>query len=254
MSRLTKVLKVTLGLLGILMVIVLVYLLSGVGDVSKVYKIYSNVSVDTTQGHTSNQRFLRTYAQGTGDTQIFQTLGLGQEDIEHIINPIINPPASPPPGGGGTGDWTECAKAVASTFKNSNGQFDYSQNAGSNSAISFNGRSCTTTHRDCSCLVSAIRCLMGVDSQWTHRTSSTFVVALNTQSNITTFADVKVGDVMWCSGHVGIVVKIDSDGKVYVADAGSTDAIQTTATNGYKYVFNPTDAITTGNHYTRVLR
>ncbi len=106
--------------------------------------------------------------------------------------------------------------------------------------VTYDGRTITIAEgrADCSGLVSAILYLVGYDSKYIPRSSDSFKNLLSTaEVNVKSCAELQVGDILvWRTtnkGHVEIVVNKDAN-KIYVAGAGSNDAIKKTAQNGYK--------------------
>ena len=107
--------------------------------------------------------------------------------------------------------------------------------------VTYSGRTITIAEgrADCSGLVSAILYLVGYDSKYTPRISDSFknLLSIATEVNAKSCGELQVGDILvWRAankGHVEIVVNKDAN-KIYVAGAGSDDAIKKTAQNGYK--------------------
>lgn len=116
-------------------------------------------------------------------------------------------------------------------------------------AATCNGKSVKAHRRDCSAFVTAYLFAVGVTADNMNRGSSHFVSGnvpgfTNTLSTDKTWGTCQLYDVIARHGHVAIVVKID-DNNVYLADAGSTDAISSTAANGYasKRVYSKSDKL-----------
>ena len=197
-----------------------------------------------------------------GTTQNFDRVS-----VQHIISTIeedepgINDPGGggsnpgggsggsnpPPPGIPNNTDGLTITKHIASHFKNSAGDFEYTQTGGTwTSDITFNGRTVantTSSHCDCSCFASLFLYLSGTSQQYVHRTSATFDSSYANVLSCTNFSDTQVGDVLWVSGHVGIVVHKDGT-NTYVGDCGSTEKIKRCAADGYAYVYANTDKVT----------
>lgn len=164
---------------------------------------------------------------------------------------------TPQPGGGGGNnptpgipnntDGLTITKHIASHFKNSAGEFEYTQKGGTwISDITFNGRTVlnnSSSHCDCSCFASLFLYLSGISSQYVHRNSSTFESSYSSKLSCVNFSDTQVGDVLWVSGHVAVVVHKDGT-NTYVGDCGSTEKIKRCANDGYAYVYANTDKIT----------
>lgn len=250
---LKRLVKPMIIFIALLCLAFLVYFLSGSSHSADVFKVYSSISSTGNTNIPKATRFLSSYILSSGDNGILLRMGMDEDDVDYLtLDPDIVDTGI---GGGGnaptSGDFTDCAKAICLKFTNSSGNYDYSQNVGSNGSIDFNGLSVTTTHRDCSCLVSALRYLMGIDSNWVHRNSVTFSTMASTGA--TTYGDVQVGDVLWRSNHVAMVVKIEGS-TVYIADAGSTSNIQKTAENGYAYTAQTSEPLSAHNSFVKVVR
>ena len=149
-------------------------------------------------------------------------------------------------------DLTPLAMQIAQHFKNDAGQYDYVQ--GEEGGYSWYGDAPITigdksvpntssSHRDCSCLVSLMCYFTGIDSVYTHRSSGKYAETFPVV-NAETFESARVGDIIStdAKGHVEMIVKVDTD-KVYFANAGSTDAITKTAAQGYAYSYAKTKKI-----------
>ena len=237
-----------------------------VGMSSKILDVYSSLSGTSRSNIKRSSGFIASYTKVTGNTSLAIAAGYSTNDVEAMlegyssyaeleavassaVSSITGSSVSAAPT---SGDFMDCAKAICSKFVKSSGSYDYSQDAGSISEIEFNGKSIKTTHRDCSCLVSALRYLEDIDSNWAHRTSAIFKTFSSTGA--TTYGQVQVGDVLWREGHVAMIVKIEGD-IVYIADAGSTDKIKKTAENGYAYTKKTTDSIgSTPEAFSKVVR
>ena len=143
-------------------------------------------------------------------------------------------------------DLTGLARSVAKNFKNSKGQYDYSQSSGKSQwpgSITIGDKvvpNDSYSRRDCSMFVSLMCYFMGADSTFICRNSAGFNCYPEVKTS--TFEGAKVGDVIAGPGHVEIIVKIDSD-NVYFGNCGSSKSIQKTAEQGYSHTLKKTASI-----------
>ncbi len=282
--RLRGFIKSCLIFIGLLCAVFLVYFLVGAKSSVEIFKQYDSIRPDVVSNYSKSLQFLATYLITSGDDSLAVDIGLSKEDVEEITNPYRDP-QEPPENPSGEppnldDDNLAASSAVAIQFKKDGTPvykkdgwtnpgvpfFNYSQSAGSYGDIVFDGKTVRTSHRDCSCYCSAMRYLLDMDSRYVHRTSSGFKTQLNdVTSSIGTFGDCRVGDVLWRSGHVAMVVKMDSN-LVYVGDCGSGETsdyssgtvgsnIDKTANQGYAYTFSVTDSFTNNSkRFKKVLR
>lgn len=250
MSKWMKILAVPLL---IAVSLTFVYLVIDYGNSDDMIERYDAVKPDSTSGFSKTLQFMQTYTRTTGDTSLALKLGIPEEDAETIANP--NTGTGPGDTGSTGNNYMDAAKAIASTFKSHdctykgsghvNNDFEYSRGSGygecnpstSYTAWSYNGKQHTTSHRDCSCFVSSMLYALGYESAFVHRTSGNYGCFTNIKANIKTCVDLKPGDILRKSGHVAMVVAVESN-LVYVADCGDTSNITLTATNGYAYTYN----------------
>jgi hypothetical protein len=154
----------------------------------------------------------------------------------------------------------ELSKAVAENFHvpayetgstSYDGEYSYSGNSGNIKGwvadpLVINEKSAASggaTYRDCSTYVSLMLYFSGATSTYTHLNSSAIATTYqDKEKSASTFADVSVGDIMWTSGHVGMVVKIEGD-TVYIGECGSSSAIKQTAELGYRDSFNKSEDV-----------
>lgn len=271
------------GIFG-LGVVFLIYFLIGSKSSPEIYRQYESLKPNTSSSYTKTLQFLTSYVITTGDSKLAMTVGMTEEDIEYMKNPTAGEVGeilgSSPTSTVIEDDVLAMSAAVAERFKKT-GQpnykpsgwvnpgglfFNYSQSNGMYQELSYNGKTVKTTHRDCSCYCSAMRYLLGMDSNYVHRNSSSFKSNVpDVTSTVHTFGDCRVGDVLWKNGHVAMIVKVDSS-KVYVGDCGSGETsdhgsgtighnIDNTAAQGYSYTFSVNDSFS-GNSkgFERVLR
>lgn len=279
----SKLLRMIMWSIAIMCIIASVYFLSGAKNSSEIYRQYSQLSSGVSSNISKAQQFLATYTITTGDDSLAISAGLTKEDIDYIRNPNLGDPdvVGGSPSVGSTGDSVlDASMAVASKFKKTGVPkfkpsgwtnpntlyYNYSQSGGMYEPAEYGGLSQQSTHRDCSCYCSVMRYFLKMDSRYTHRTSGVFASQLDdVTSQVNTFGDCRVGDVLYRKGHVAMIVKID-DTTVYVGDCGSGltsdfssgtlgSSIDKTAEQGYAYTFNVTDSFA-GNKksFTKVLR
>ena len=244
-SRMVKPVVITLAALGLM---ALVYFLVGVSNSVAIYNTYASLRSDVNESsYPKSLQFLISYTIGSGDTTLALNYGLTEEDIYGMQIVDLGDV-------GETGDiaseWNDsmrtgddfidAARAIAAKFTDTSGSYHYSQLSGSSGTIEFNGLSHSTSHRDCSCFCSAMRYFTGIESNFVHRSSSSFAGLQNTGA--TTYADVEPGDILVRTGHVAMVVKVEGD-TVYIADCGSTNKIQTTAQQGWAYTASRSQSI-----------
>lgn len=282
--RLRGFIRSCIVFIGLLCAVFLVYFLVGAKSSVEVFKQYDSIKPGVTSSYSKSLQFLATYLISSGDDSIALEMGLSKDDIDSLKEPYTEEQDDGDEeenNGPVIGDSVLAASsAVAERFKKSGTPsytksgwtnpgglfFNYSQRAGSYAPIEYDGKTVSTTHRDCSCYCSAMRYLLNMDSRFVHRTSSTFNDQLsNVTSEIRKFSDCRVGDVLWRSGHVAMVVKIDSE-FVYVGDCGSGETsdhsqgtvgsdIDKTANQGYAYTFSINDSFSGNNkRFVKVLR
>ena len=236
--------------------ITIVYVVIDYGSSDEIVVAYEGIKPDSTSGFNKALQFLESYTQATGDTSLAIKRGLSEEDAEIIasggtvqnggnlatngINQDNNPSLIQPIS---NNDYRPGAQAVAMTYKNSSGVFDYSQSAGSNGKWSYNGKEHNSSHRDCSCFCSAMCYIYGYESAYVHRTSVGFSSAYTGYpANNFKVSDLRPGDILWRSGHVAMVVYNDGT-TCYVADCGKTSRIEDTANKGYTYTYSCADTL-----------
>ena len=257
---LSKIFKLILKIYIIMCLVIIVYVVINSGSASNFFESYHGLEKGTKSGIPKNLEFLVSYTMSTGDLTLMEKAGFteeqakavyeGRTSAEDLIGSSDNQSdgSGPAPSPNVTvGNLAEVASIVASTFTiTPNGtDYDYSQTGGGSKPYSYQGRSHTTGHRDCSCLVSGILHASGINSNWVHYDSRTIGnggAGSDITSSINTLADLKPGHILWRSGHVAIVVSVEN-GTCYIADAGTTDGIKKTAENGYRYAYETTKTL-----------
>lgn len=251
-----KFFKIMIIPLLIAVSITIVYVVIDYGSSDEIVGVYEVIRPDSTSGFNKALQFLESYTQATGDTSLAIKRGLSEEDAEIIasggtvqnggnlatngVNPDNNPSLVQPIS---NNDYRPGAQAVAMTYKNSSGVFDYSKSAGSNGKWSYNGKEHNSSHRDCSCFCSAMCYIYGYESAYVHRTSVGFSSAYTGYpANNFKVSDLRPGDILWRSGHVAMVVYNDGT-TCYVADCGKTSRIEDTANKGYTYTYSCADTL-----------
>lgn len=251
-----KFFKIMIIPLLIAVSITIVYIVIDYGSSDEIVGVYEGIKPDSTSGFNKALQFLESYTQATGDTSLAIKRGLSEEDAEIIasggtvqnggnlatngVNPDNNPSLVQPIS---SNDYRPGAQAVAMTYKNSSGVFDYSQSASSNGKWSYNGKEHNSSHRDCSCFCSAMCYIYGYESAYVHRTSVGFSSAYTGYpANNFKVSDLRPGDILWRSEHVAMVVYNDGT-TCYVADCGKTSRIEDTANKGYTYTYSCADTL-----------
>lgn len=250
-----KFFKIMVIPLLIVVSITIVYLTVDYGQSDEMVGVYEGIKPDSGSGFNKALQFLESYTQATGDTSLAIKRGLSEEDANNIANggttqngseisnganPDNNPSLVQP---ASSDDYRPGAQAIAMTYKNSSGSFNYSQSSGSNGEWSYNGKTHNSSHRDCSCFVSAMCYVYGYETRYVHRTSDGFSSAY-TGYPASSFkvSDLRPGDILWRSGHVAMVVYNDGI-TCYVADCGKTARIEDTASKGYAYTYSCSDTL-----------
>lgn len=251
-----KLWKIFSTVIVLIFIVTSVYLMIGSASSKSILIAYNAVKPDSASGFSKTLLFLQSYTQTTGDTSLAIKRGLSEEDAEIIasggttqnggdpatngVNPDNNQSLLQPIS---NNDYRPGAQAVAMTYKNSSGVFDYSKSAGSNGKWSYNGKEHNSSHRDCSCFCSAMCYIYGYESAYVHRTSVGFSSAYTGYpANNFKVSDLRPGDILWRSGHVAMVVYNDGT-TCYVADCGKTSRIEDTANKGYTYTYSCADTL-----------
>lgn len=283
-----KLTSVLLKLVACVIVGVFVFFtISFGGSSSKILETYSSLSAERTVNEISKKyTFVAKYTFATQDITFAQAAGFTKDEAEVMqatgtISSNMGGGANPQ-GPNVTGEFAlDASMAVASKFIK-HGQpdspagyslgsggwcYNYSQNGstGRSDTIEYDGKSFSTLHRDCSCYTSAMRYLLGASSRFAHFSTRTIenVGCVDVTSSIHTLADCQVGDILWRSGHVAMIVKIEG-GVVYVGDCGSAstsdnpeisigDRIDLTAAQGYAYTLSTSDTMPIMN-FTKIYR
>lgn len=240
-------------LIGIL--IIALFMVVDFGSSKSIIDAYSDLRPDTINGFNKKLEFVETYTRLTGDINLALDKGYSQEDVDNILD-------------GGTiqddiddeelvsdGTMLSVAKQIAQKMvdtprsTNHTSKCDksesgvYCQCTGSRIRnVTIDGKSGDVFRRDCSAYTMSILYFSGAMPTNADWYSGAQVENMNCVSTNGTFRDAQVGDVLWKSGHVGIIVEIKDD-KVYIADAGTTSNIKKAAESGYTYCFNIDDSV-----------
>lgn len=221
-------------------------------NADKLMNLYSSLSVDKSVNSIDKRySFVAAYTYATGDIGFAMAAGYTEEEAEvmktlggqEIADMDQDGEGSVDPYSGD--DVLEMSKTIASSLVNENGEIHYSQK-GYGVEFDVNGY-VGKSRRDCSGYVSAMLWVMGIINSNAQYGSSTFsnwgtCVATTVDKSNNTFKDVEVGDVLWRSGHVEIIVKIEDD-TIYVGNAGGDSQIQQTATEGYQKTYGINDPL-----------
>lgn len=259
--RNNKLWKVFSFIIAATFIVICIYLMIGSGSSMSILKSYDAVKPDSTSGFSKTLQFMIGYTRTTGDTSLALKIGIPEEDVETIVNPGSAGGQGSTDNQGSTGNnYKDAAIAIATTFKSHdctykggghvNNDYEYSRGSSYGEcnpssayiAWSYNGKQHTTAHRDCSCFVSSMLYALGYESVFIHRTSSNYACFNDVKATIGTCADLRPGDILRRSGHVAMVVSVES-GVVYIADCGSTNRIAQTANSGYAYTYNAGSAL-----------
>lgn len=282
-----KFTKPALYLILIMCIIALFYFLAGSGNSVEIFKQYDSLKSSSSSNFEKAREFLISYTIATGDDSLALEFGLTKEDVYQTGGSGgdggdsgsggSGPPDPPPPPTGDKG--IDASKAVASLFvktgkpnypigspSRSDYFLNYSQSSGMPKDLDYEGKKVRTSHRDCSCYCSAMRYLLGMDSTYVHRNSGAFSSQLNdVTASISKMGDLRMGDILYRSGHVAMVVKVDGS-TIYVGDFGSASTSDyssgtvgkngdNTANNGFAYTFNAGDRFQGNNKsFVKVLR
>ena len=255
----SKLWKVFSSIIAATFIVVCIYLMIDSSSSVSILKSYDAVKPDSTSGFSKQLQFVESYTRVTQDTTLAQRLGVSEEDAEAMAQGNTTQGGTGNQGNTGN-NYKDAAIAIASTFKSHNctykgtghvnNNYEYSRGSSygecnpstSYTAWSYKGKQHATAHRDCSCFVSSMLYALGYESAFIHRTSSNYGCFTDVKSTIGTCADLRPGDILRRSGHVAMVVSVES-GVVYVADCGSTSHITQTANNGYAYTYNAWSAL-----------
>lgn len=250
-------LSLSAKILAVAIAVLAIYMVSDLGSSSEIMKMYGALKPDTVVGFNKKLEFVETYTRMTGDLTLALDKGFTEEDAQEILD-------------GGTiqddtieedielitdGTLLSVAQQIAQKMVttprstshvsrcDSSSSGVYCQCTGSRiDNVNINGKEGCIYRRDCSAYTMAILYFGGVMPTNTNWNSTAQNDNLECVSTNGTFRDAQVGDVLWKSGHVGIVVEIKDD-KVYVADAGSTNSIIKASETGYSYCFNIDDSV-----------
>lgn len=269
------VMTIVIVVLCVFVIAILIFFKVGSENADGISESYNGL-VQTSKDSTTSKKlvFLAQYALETGDLTIFQDVGLTntEQEAQEIVDNNTNQNTNSPVTTVTEDDKREIAKAIASQFKchdltkqtskhTAVGAYEYSWgfiegsksyvycNPATSLPIEVNGKTLTTLHRDCSCFSSAFIYLAGYTSNWVHYSSSAGWNGNDVFSSLNTYGDLRVGDVLRKDGHVASVTAI-IDETIYVGDCGSTEGIEETAKNGYRYTYNANDKFNTKGPFT----
>lgn len=279
-----RILKIFLIFTVIMVTITSVYLMIGAGNSSGIYDTYDSVRPDSRSGFDTKLYFVQAYTLITGDTTLAKLQGLSDEDIAAMatgsadINEIVNGNMA----SSGTGiisvtgelrsdDITAASRAVCQSYITNYSSELYVSSSSDECAlkpygvVECNGRNLSpyitdgnVYNRCCNGLSSGILFLCGISKyndgsnisqSWPYISCPDIWNRVGTQYHFTTFGELEVGDIICFSGHVETVVKKDET-NVYIANAGSTRAIVSTANNGYQH-YHTYDTLLTSYYTSR---
>ncbi len=234
-----KFTKIILVFMVLLCGVIAMYLLVTSGDSTIVanYNSLAKRTIDSKAAFNKAKHYVTISKDGT------VTLNIGadsEEEAEEIADAVdgANPTITP------TGDkGIDVAKQVAVLFMK-NGKSYYTMDSNPRNGTA-NGINVSPQRYDCSSYVSTYLAATGLVSPNYNSNSDGFHRnTKNITDSIKSAADLNVGDILWRSGHVAVISKIDGE-KIYVADWGSAEtgdsigkAGGNTFANGYAYTFD----------------
>lgn len=246
-----RALKVYLIVIGICLFMTLIYFLAGSKGSPEIWQQFSNLNPVTISNYNKTTQFLTSWIKSTGDTSLAVDLGYSEDDISGLLEPVYDgvegadgSATNPGTATGSDKDLRnyakECCRLYISWKIGDDGKY-YSTSK--TKSFTLNGLN-ITMHPCCAGLVSYVNiCRLGTDAYHNDNAASWIKANgfTNIMNDVKTCNDFEVGDVVVWDHHVEIIVFKDT-GYVYVANAGSNNAIEQTAEDGYYKKYKLSDS------------